>query len=108
MSALGTSRPDSTLLADTGRSPPPTTNRCFPSPRSSAGLLPGPRPTPPPLLLVFTVWRPAEISGLAAGAVVFRGEVVRAVKTEAGTVSPTLAAKILQYHFQHGSHLSQA
>jgi PAS domain S-box-containing protein len=51
---------------------------------------------------------PAEIAGLAAAEVVCRGEVVRTVETEAGTVSPTLAAKILQYHFQHGSHLSEA
>ncbi|HEV3205651.1 MAG TPA: ATP-binding protein [Terriglobales bacterium] len=51
---------------------------------------------------------PAEIAGLAAAEVVCRGEVVRTVETEAGTVSPTLAAKILQYHFQHSSHLSEA
>jgi PAS domain S-box-containing protein len=51
---------------------------------------------------------PAEIAGLAAAEVVCRGEIVRTVITETGTVSPTLAAKILQYHFQHGSHLSEA
>jgi PAS domain S-box-containing protein len=51
---------------------------------------------------------PAEIAGLAAAEVVCRGEVVRTIETESGTVSPTLAAKILQYHFQHGSHLSEA
>ena len=51
---------------------------------------------------------PAEIAGLAAAEVVCRGEVVRTVNPESGTVSPTLAAKILQYHFQHGSHLSEA
>ncbi len=49
---------------------------------------------------------PAEIAGLAAAEVMCRGEVVRTV--ESGTVSPTLAAKILQYHFQQGSHLSGA
>jgi PAS domain S-box-containing protein len=49
---------------------------------------------------------PAEIAGLAAAEVVCRGEVVRTVESD--TVSPTLAAKILQYHFQHGSHLSEA
>jgi CheY-like chemotaxis protein len=49
---------------------------------------------------------PAEIAGLAAAEVICRGEVVRTV--ESGTASPTLAAKILQYHFQHGSHLSGA
>jgi PAS domain S-box-containing protein len=51
---------------------------------------------------------PAEIAGLAAAEVVCRGEVVRAVNQESGSVSPTLAAKILQYHFQHGSRLSEA
>jgi PAS domain S-box-containing protein len=51
---------------------------------------------------------PAEIAGLAAAEVVCRGEVVRTVNPESCTVSPTLAAKILQYHFQHGSHLSEA
>jgi PAS domain S-box-containing protein len=51
---------------------------------------------------------PAEIAGLAAAEVVCRGEVVRTVNPESGTVSPTLAAKILQYHFQHGSLLSEA
>jgi CheY-like chemotaxis protein len=47
---------------------------------------------------------PEEIAGLAAAEVICRGEVVRTV--ESGAVSPTLAAKILQYHFQHGSHPS--
>ena len=65
-------------------------------------------PIPPNAQLEINLVLPAEIAGLAAAEVVCRGEVVRAVKTEAGTVSPTLAAKILQYHFQHGSHLSQA
>ena len=51
---------------------------------------------------------PAEIAGLAAAEVVCRGEVVRIIDPESGKVSPTLAAKILQYHFQHGSLLSEA
>ena len=51
---------------------------------------------------------PAEIAGLAAAEVVCRGEVVRTIDSESGKVSPTLAAKILQYHFQHGSRLSEA
>jgi len=51
---------------------------------------------------------PAEIAGLAAAEVVCRGEVVRTVDSESGKVSATLAAKILQYHFQHGSRLSEA
>ena len=45
---------------------------------------------------------PAEIAGLAATEVVCRGEVVRTVAPEAGKLSPALAARILQYHFQHG------
>ena len=65
-------------------------------------------PIAPNAQLEINLVLPAEIAGLAAAEVVCRGEVVRAVKTEAGIVSPTLAAKILQYHFQHGSHLSQA
>jgi len=40
--------------------------------------------------------------------VVCRGEVVRSVETEGTTTSPSLAAKILQYHFQHGSRVSEA
>ena len=46
---------------------------------------------------------PAEIAGLSAAEVVCRGEVVRTVQPESSTVNPALAAKILQYHFQHGS-----
>jgi PAS domain S-box-containing protein len=46
---------------------------------------------------------PAEIAGLSAAEVVCRGEVVRTVEAESSTVNPALAAKILQYHFQHGS-----
>jgi PAS domain S-box-containing protein len=45
---------------------------------------------------------PAEIAGLSATEVVCRGEVVRTVKPTAETLSPALAARILQYHFQHG------
>jgi PAS domain S-box-containing protein len=51
---------------------------------------------------------PAEIAGLAAAEVVCRGEVVRTIDSQSGRVTPTLAAKILQYHFQHGSRLSEA
>jgi hypothetical protein len=46
---------------------------------------------------------PAEIAGLSPAEVVCRGEVVRAVQSESPAVSPALAAKILQYHFQHGA-----
>jgi hypothetical protein len=45
---------------------------------------------------------PAEIAGLTATEVVCRGEVVRTVEPTGETLSPALAARILQYHFQHG------
>ncbi len=45
---------------------------------------------------------PAEIAGLSETEVVCRGEVVRTVERSGDTVSPALAARILQYHFQHG------
>jgi CheY-like chemotaxis protein len=51
---------------------------------------------------------PPEIAGLAATEVICRGEVVRSVEAQGQGVSPALAAKILQYHFQHGSHVGQA
>jgi CheY-like chemotaxis protein len=51
---------------------------------------------------------PPEIAGLSAAEVVCRGEVVRTVQADAITVQPALAAKILQYHFQHGANIPQA
>ena len=45
---------------------------------------------------------PQEIAGLSGTEVVCRGEVVRTVDRQGGTMSPALAARILQYHFQHG------
>ncbi len=48
---------------------------------------------------------PAEIAGLSPAEVICRGEVVRAVESDSPAVSPALAAKILQYHFQHGAHV---
>src|ERR1700746_618568 len=51
---------------------------------------------------------PAEIAGLSPTEVVCRGEVVRSVSGEGAETSPSLAAKILQYHFQHGSRVSEA
>src|ERR1017187_3723504 len=51
---------------------------------------------------------PAEIAGLAATEVICRGEVVRSVAAQGQGVTPALAAKILQYHFQHGTHVSEA
>ena len=50
---------------------------------------------------------PPEIAGLAPTEVVCRGEVVRCIEGAGEQVSPALAAKILQYHFQH-SHIAQA
>ena len=44
---------------------------------------------------------PAEIAGLSTAEVICRGEVVRTLESEA----PTLAAKILQYHFQHNERI---
>jgi len=51
---------------------------------------------------------PPEIAGLAAAEVVCRGEVVRAMDAETPAMSPALAAKILQYHFHHGSQMGEA
>ena len=65
-------------------------------------------PIAPNAQLEINLVLPAEIAGLAAAEVVCRGEVVRTVNRESGTVSATLAAKIVQYHFQHGSLLSEA
>jgi CheY-like chemotaxis protein len=51
---------------------------------------------------------PAEIAGLAATEVICRGEVVRSVEAQGQSVNPALAAKILQYHFQHGTYVGEA
>jgi hypothetical protein len=51
---------------------------------------------------------PPEIAGLAATEVICRGEVVRSVESQVRGVTPALAAKILQYHFQHGTHVGEA
>lgn len=51
---------------------------------------------------------PAEIAGLAATEVICRGEVVRSVEAQGQGLSPALAAKILQYHFRHGTHVGEA
>ena len=51
---------------------------------------------------------PPEIAGVSAAEVVCRGEIVRRVEADAATLHPALAAKILQYHFQHGSQIPQA
>ena len=51
---------------------------------------------------------PAEIAGLSAAEVVCRGEVVRTIEPNGSTLGPALAAKILQYHFQHGAQIPEA
>lgn len=45
---------------------------------------------------------PTEIAGLSGTEVVCRGEVVRTEERQGDTMTPALAARILQYHFQHG------
>ena len=62
----------------------------------------------PSVMLEINLVLPAEIAGLSATEVVCRGEVVRTVEPNGGGVSPALAARILQYHFQHGVHMPQA
>ena len=51
---------------------------------------------------------PREIAGLSDAEVVCRGEIVRAVENSESAMSPAIAAKILQYHFQHGSKIPSA
>jgi hypothetical protein len=61
-------------------------------------------------MLEISLVLPPEIAGLAATEVICRGEVVRSIegKAEGPTVTPALAAKILQYHFQHGAKVGEA
>jgi PAS domain S-box-containing protein len=76
---------------------------------SRSGLLfRAPEALQPKVQLEINLVLPPEIAGLPATEVVCRGEVVRSVGAEGHEVSPALAAKILQYHFQHGSHIPQA
>jgi PAS domain S-box-containing protein len=51
---------------------------------------------------------PAEIAGLSAAEVVCRGEIVRTEGPDSSTMQTALAAKILQYHFQHGAQMPEA
>jgi CheY-like chemotaxis protein len=51
---------------------------------------------------------PPEIAGLASAEVVCRGEIVRTVAAESAAMTPSLAAKILQYQFQKGSQIADA
>jgi PAS domain S-box-containing protein len=62
----------------------------------------------PNVILEINLVLPAEIAGLSPTEVVCKGEVVRAVKPNGEKMPPALAAKILQYHFQHGSQLPRA
>jgi CheY-like chemotaxis protein len=62
---------------------------------------------PPSVVLEINLVLPAEIAGLSPTEVVCRGEVVRTVSA-GETMPPALAARILQYRFQHGSQLPRA
>jgi len=68
----------------------------------------------PNALLEISLVLPPEIAGLAATEVICRGEVVRLVAArgqspgEGEAVTPALAAKILQYNFQHGTQVGEA
>src|ERR1700691_5063779 len=62
----------------------------------------------PNVVLEINLVLPAEIAGLSPTEVVCRGEIVRTVQPLGAEMPPALAAKILQYHFQHGSHLPRA
>jgi PAS domain S-box-containing protein len=63
---------------------------------------------PPAAQLEINLVLPAEIAGVASAEVVCRGEVVRTIAPETPNMNPALAAKILQYHFQHSSPFPQA
>ena len=62
----------------------------------------------PNAVLEINLVLPAEIAGLSPTEVVCRGEVVRTVKPAGETIPPALAARILQYHFQHGARVPRA
>ena len=51
---------------------------------------------------------PPEIAGLPETEVMCRGEIVRASGAAGAGSNPALAAKILQYHFQHGARMGEA
>jgi DNA-binding response OmpR family regulator len=57
----------------------------------------------PNVILEINLVLPAEIAGLSPTEVVCRGEIVRMVEPNGDKMHPALAAKILQYHFQHGA-----
>jgi PAS domain S-box-containing protein len=60
------------------------------------------------VLLEINLVLPAEIAGLSPTEVLCRGQIVRTEMANEGEVPPALAAKILQYHFQHGAQLPRA
>jgi PAS domain S-box-containing protein len=62
----------------------------------------------PSVQLEINLVLPAEIAGLSPAEVVCRGEIVRAVESEQQAATPALAARIRQYHFQHGSRVASA
>jgi PAS domain S-box-containing protein len=65
-------------------------------------------PLQPNVILEINLVLPAEIAGLSPTEVICKGEVVRTVESNGEKMPPALAAKILQYHFQHGSQLPRA
>ncbi|MGA8618434.1 MAG: ATP-binding protein [Candidatus Sulfotelmatobacter sp.] len=65
-------------------------------------------PLQPNVVLEINLVLPAEIAGLSPTEVVCRGEVVRTVAAAGEEMPPALAAKILQYRFQHGAQLPRA
>jgi hypothetical protein len=67
-----------------------------------------PRELQPNVQLEINLVLPAEIAGLSPTEVVCRGEIVRTVQAVGEQIPPALAAKILQYHFQHGSQIPRA
>src|ERR1700757_1441519 len=68
----------------------------------SGVLFPGDDILQPSAQLEIHLVLPPQIAGLSGTEVVCRGEVVRTVEPQGSTLSPALAARILQYHFQHG------
>jgi PAS domain S-box-containing protein len=65
-------------------------------------------PLQPNVILEINLVLPAEIAGLSPTEVICKGEVVRTVEANGEKMPPALAAKILQYHFQHGTQLPRA
>jgi hypothetical protein len=62
----------------------------------------------PNVILEINLVLPPEIAGLSPTEVVCRGEVVRTEQPAKTEMPPALAARILQYHFQHGGQLPRA